>query len=376
MEKINIIVLCGGKSCESDISLITGVQTYNALNTDKYNKYLIYIDDTGKWWKCENVKDVKEIKTCNKKQVTLNLYENNLYLIKGKKLKLDFTIHCAVLALHGGFGENGSIQGLLEMCQIPYTSSGSISSGITLDKCFTKHILKGNKIKTLPYVIAKKYKYYENDNKMLEKIEKNINFPCIIKPSCLGSSIGIKIANDKEELKNAIEFAFKFDNKALIEMALKNFTELNISARKVNGEIVLSEIEKPIKNDEILSFNDKYIYGKKTKLQNIQGSKGMANTKREFPAQIDKAIKDEIINLTKKVYEIFDCNGIIRCDYLLNDNNEIYLNEINSIPGSLSFYLWNKIEFTELLDEEINTAIKRQLLNADLITKFETSIFN
>ena len=389
MERLNVAVLLGGESVESDISIITGVQVFNALDENKYNKILIYIDKNGKWWKCEGgVKNAKDVLNCKKCEIVLKSGDNNLFLIKGRKLKLAMPLHCAVLALHGGFGENGAVQGFLKMCKIPFTSSESISSGLTMDKCITKLILKGGAIPTLPYVSLKKIDYYENEEKNIEKIIKKLNFPLIIKPACLGSSIGINVAHNEEELYNSINFAFKFDNKLLIETALTDFYELNISARIVNGKIALSQIEKPQKTDEILSFCDKYQSNIAVKGGNgckatkfgadancNEGSKGMANLKRECPANIDKDMEQELKLLAKRIYKLFDCLGIVRLDFLVRSDGKLFLNEINSIPGSLSFYLWGKERFGNIIDEEINNAIKRKLLDDDLIKNFDSSIF-
>lgn len=375
MEKLNIVVLCGGESVESDISIITGVQVYNSLDANKYNKHLIYIDSNGVWWKCGHCESGKEVLDCKKVEVTLKLGDSNLFLIKGRKLKLDFKVHCAVLTLHGGYGENGTMQGILEMCKIPYTTGDNISCSVAMDKCYTKLILKGAKIKVLPFEVVNKFDFYENENCIIEKVESLINYPCIVKPSCLGSSIGITVAHNQSELRDAIHLAFKFDNKLLIEKALIDFTELNISARLLNGKVVLSEIEKPLKQDEILSFNDKYVTGSKNKLQGLNsGSKGMVSLQREVPAVIDEDISQMVKALTKKAYDLFNLKGIVRCDFLLDSNGRIYLNEINSIPGSLSFYLWGKENFSSVLDDEISEAIKRKLLDDTIIKKFESSV--
>lgn len=393
MERLNVAVLLGGESVESDISVITGVQVFNILDENKYDKILIYIDKNGKWWKCEDcVKNAKDVFKSKKCEIAFKSGENNLFLIKGHKLKLLMPLHCAVLALHGGFGENGAVQGFLKMCKIPFTSSENISSGLTMDKCITKLILKGGAIPTLPYVSLKKFDYYENDEKNIEKIINKLNFPLIVKPACLGSSIGISVAHNKEELYNSINFAFKFDNKLLIETALTNFYELNISARIENGEVVLSQIERPQKTDEILSFYDKYKSNSSVKGEcacnatkfglkrcadkngNV-GSKGMANLKRECPANISKEMEQDLKILAKRIYKLFDCLGIVRLDFLVRSDGKLFLNEINSIPGSLSFYLWGKGRFENILDEEINNAIKRKLLDDDLIKNFDSSIF-
>ena len=201
---------------------------------------------------------------------------------------------------------------------------------------------------------------------------KKIDFPCIVKPACLGSSIGINIAHNKNELKKYVDLAFQFDNKILLEKAFTDFYELNISVRLKNGEIVLSQIEKPLKQDELLSFNDKYLSNGKSKV-GFGASKGMTSLKREIPAHIDLDIKKTLEDYARSVYDLFDLKGIVRIDFIVSEN-KVYVNEINTIPGSLSFYLWNETQ-TNLLNDEINLALKFNLQRKDIVMNFESAIF-
>ena len=242
--------------------------------------------------------------------------ENALYEVKGKKLKKIENIFCAVNCLHGERGEDGALSGLLSMSNIPITSSGILPSAISMDKSFSKIALKGLGVPTLKSITVK-------SQKEIDKVVKQFDFPVIVKPNLLGSSIGITKAIDKASLQIGIANALKYGESAIIEPFLENFIEINCAVyRDENGIINLSECERPIARDKILSFGDKYQEGK-----------------REFPAKIKKEISEKIKKLTKKVYEGLNFDGVIRIDYFVIDN-KVYLNEINSVPGSLSYYLF------------------------------------
>lgn len=372
MEKLNVVVLCGGKSVESDISIITGYQAYSALDEELYNKHLVLLDNNNRWWLCKGFNSVQDVISCKKSEISLKNGDKSLYLMKKNKVKRLFEIDVVVMALHGGYGENGGIASILEQNDIAYTSSSIYGSATTLDKCFCKMILENSKINVAKYCIIKKFDYYTCLDLNLEKIIKKLDFPCIVKPACLGSSIGINIAHNKNELKKYVDLAFQFDNKILLEKAFKDFYELNISVRLKNGEIVLSQIEKPVKQDELLSFNDKYLSNGKSKV-GFGASKGMTSLKREIPAHIDLDIKKTLEDYARRVYNLFDLKGIVRIDFIVSEN-KVYVNEINTIPGSLSFYLWNETQ-TNLLNDEINLALKFNLQRKDIVMNFESTIF-
>lgn len=367
MEKLNIAIICGGVSVESDISIITGVQIYNLLQNEKYNKCLIYIDGNGQWWKCPIVSSPTQVKSCKKQQVVLVQGDSHIYELKSKKMRKGEHIHCVLLALHGGMGENGGVQALLSMSNIPHTASGNISSGLTMDKCYAKCLQKYSHFNILPFFILQKNDYFNDYKTQISNISHKLKFPIIVKPSCLGSSIGISVATNENELKQSLELAFKYDNKIIAEHALQDFTELNISAYIENGVVKCSEIERPFKKNQILSFDDKYNNGAKSKVK--FAGKGMSSLKREFPAQISDELREEVNNTTKEYYKLFNCFGIVRFDYLLSNNNKLYLNEINSIPGSLSYYLWD--DFNKVLDAVITQSIKRYLQEKDLIKNYD-----
>jgi len=341
----NIVVMFGGKSFEHDVSIITGIQVINNLNTFKYKIYPVYITKDGDYLYSEKLKQIETFKNFDqKKHKKVFFKSNSSYLyVEGFTNKKLCRVDAVVLATHGGNGEDGTISAVLDEAKIPYTASGMVSSALTMDKCLTKYILENAKINTLPYTVLKK-----SELETVE-IESLPDFPVVIKPANLGSSIGVKLVNNETELSDALETAFSMDNTVLVEKALTDFFELNIALFKNRKQIEVSEIEKPINNNNILTFENKYISDKNS---------GMEFAKKEFPAQIDQNLEQEVVEQAKKVYLAFGLSGICRIDFLFDKlEQKLYVNELNSIPGSLAFYLFKKkFTFSELLDELIENA--------------------
>lgn len=378
--KTVIALMFGGESVEHDISIITAFQAYNALDKEKYEVLLIWGDKKGDFFLVKNATMPSELKQSKKERVAFVQNDAFIYKKKGKNYKPYQQIHCAVLCFHGGDGENGNVQGLLEMSKIPYTSSAVLGMGITMDKYISKLVFKSLGVKILPYVKIEKQEYLMDNEKTIQLIEEKIGYPCVCKPFALGSSIGISFVTNKTELYKALDLALKFGNMCLIEYGVSKAKEYNISVF-YDKEIMLSSIEEPIKNEDILSFNDKYISGDKSKTKKsgtkvqMQGStEGMSGLKRKY-ANIQKREKTKIENIALKTYKVLNLSGVVRFDFICEDD-EIYLNEINSIPGSLSFYLWENagISFSVLLDRMIMQAIQRKENSNKLIRSFENSL--
>ena len=344
----NIIVFFGGRSCEHDVSVVTGVLTLNCLDKNLYNPIPVYISKTGEWFSGNELFDVSFYKNFNPKKVkkvTLLSNQSGLYY-KGVLTKKVCNIDGAINCMHGLNGEDGSISGLLNLHNIPLSSPSLFASSLAIDKEFTKIALKGIGVKTLDYFVLDNKSYQLRCDEVINELICKINFPMIIKPANLGSSIGISVATDKIELFESIKKAFIYDDKLIIEPKLSDFIEVNCAVYKTANETVASEIEKPVSANEILTFSDKYC-----------GFKG--GTSREFPAKIPTKTANKIKDITKKIYKSFNCLGIIRVDYLLF-NNQVYVNEINTVPGSLSYYLFCDTikDFTKLLTENIELSIK------------------
>lgn len=339
----NIIVFFGGISCEHDVSVITGVLTLNSLDKTLYNPIPVYISKKGEWLYGEELFDVSFYKSGNfstLKKATLLSGENTLY-IRGIRLKKIGDIFCAINCLHGLNGEDGTLAGLLKLHNIPLVGSPLFSSSLSMDKDFTKTVLKGLKVSVLPCATVYKEDFIKNKEKSILKIKENLSYPIIIKPANLGSSIGVSVVNGDNEFIASLDSAFLYDDKVIIEKFLENFKEYNCACYKDKNGYTVSKVERPLSLDKILSFKDKY--------ECYTGS-----LDREFPAKIPEKLTKKIQSITEKVYKECEFSGIVRIDYLYSEN-VLYLNEINSIPGSLSYYLFTDTlkGFTEILNSLI-----------------------
>ncbi len=342
----NIAVVFGGKSAEHDISVITGVLTVNSVNQKEFRVVPIYIDRQGAWWTGKGLNKLSSFRDFNEKgnsSVTLIAGKEVLYKIKGKKIKPLIKIDCLINCCHGVNGEDGSLAGLVRLCGIPFCSPDNFCSSFAIDKARTKTVLKGLGLPMLEYKICLRDDFEQEPNREIKKICR-LGFPLIVKPARLGSSIGIESATNEEELELALKKAFVYDDKAIIEPKLSDFTEINCACYRAE-EIAVSECEKPISSADILTFADKY------------SGKG----KREFPAKISEEVANKIKAYTKKIYVELGFEGIIRIDFMLYQN-KIYINEINTVPGSLAYYLFADTiaSFSKILERLIIRAVQKQ----------------
>lgn len=358
----NIIVLCGGKSSEHDISLITANLVLNAINEEKYNVYPIIVDKNNEWNYIKNFKNNID-KDMQKIKVYLRLGENVLYKKSGLFLKKLTNVDCAILCHHGLNGEDGTIQGVLELCNIPYTSSGVINSGITMDKVVMKLLFKEFNFNVIDYDFFTKEEFMQDNIKLINKVVENLGYPIIVKPANLGSSIGISVAKNDEELKNSIMVALNYDNKILVEKALTDFKEINCAVLGYKNDIIVSSLEQPLSWKDFLTFDEKYINSNKK------------CEKRIYPAKLDKKIEKEIKNISASIFKKFELSGVVRIDYIVKDD-EVFVNEINSIPGSLAYYLFEKenLCFTEIIDKLIEIAERKYLDKQKLTYAYKSDV--
>ena len=274
--------------------------------------------------------------------------------------------------MHGNYGEDGKIQGLFEFLDIPYSSSGVVGSATGMDKIVMKKIFDGMGLPVLPYIWFNRDDFKNDKKEWINKIHYTLDYPVFVKPANLGSSIGISIAKNENELINSVEIASNYDKRIIVEKGIPNAFEVNCSAILKNGEILVSETEEPIKWEEFLSFKDKYIRG-----SGITKNEGMRSMSRKIPAEISDDLKKQIERYTKDIYKTMDCKGVVRVDYLLdNDKTKVFVNEINTIPGSFSFYLWEPlgIKFANLIELMIDEAILINKDNKSNITRYDSEI--
>jgi D-alanine-D-alanine ligase len=355
----NILLLFGGESPEHEISIITAKQVLSKFNLDKYKVYPIYLDKDHKF------KYIPEFKTFDtfKDFIQLKKIDIKITIENGKVgFKLGgfnnlTDIYAAFLTFHGGEGEGGEIQGFLETLKIPYTGP-SVRSGVYgMDKIVMKYIFEKNDIPIVPWMYITKKDWEENNNNCIKKINKFSKYPLIVKPSSLGSSIGVKRVNNVNELKDIIDSDILYDEFIIIEEFKENLMEITYSIIRDKGDIVFSlseQIEKDI--NIVYSYNDKYLSGDKSKSK----TQGMANSKKIIPAKINNDLDKKIKDVSRKVYTSLRSQSLVRIDYLVDTvNNKFYTIEINTIPGSLSFYLWESkgIQFREIIDIVIENAV-------------------
>lgn len=382
--KIKIGVIFGGKTVEHEISIITANQAITSLNKEKYEIVPIYISKNGKMYTGEQLLELKNFKNldnliqqCEEIVLVNNGTKANLVRVKNKKFSNNIinTIDLAFPIMHGTNGEDGAIQGFLEILGIPYVGPDVLSSSIGMDKIMMRRILKEQNIQSLDYVAFYSLNYINDEEKYINEIETKIGYPVIVKPGNLGSSIGIKKAKNREALIEAIEFSMEFSDRIMVEKAIENLKEINCS---VIGDMInatASICEEPIGSDEILSYTDKYVGKSKTK----GGAKnqGMATLQRKVPAEISEETAKTIQEIAVKTFKILGCNGVSRIDFMIDlDDNNIYVNEINTIPGALSYYLWEATgkTFEQELDELIGLAFKRDRERQSRTYSYEQNI--
>ncbi len=371
---IRVGVIFGGKTVEHEVSIISAVQAIKSLDKDKYKVIPIYISKNKEMYTGKLLNEIDNYKDINKllkhsKNITL-YNEKNRYFIQTKGIfkKVIEEIDIAFPIVHGNNVEDGTIQGFLETIGVPYVGSGVIASAMGQDKVFMKQIFKANNIPIVDYTWFYDFEYKENKDKVINEV-LNLKFPVIVKPATLGSSVGISKANNMNELMAAIEEAVKYDNKIVVEKVIEDLIEVNCSVLGTYEDQKVSEIEEVMSTDEFLTYKDKYLGNGK--------SKGMVSTNRVIPARIDNKTRKVVKRIARKVFSILNLAGVCRIDFLIDKKeNKVYINEPNTIPGSLSYYLWEPIgkKYDMLLDEMILIAIRSYKKRENNIYSFDTNI--
>ena len=380
--KIKLGVLFGGISVEHEVSIITAIQAIKNIDKNKYEIIPIYIAKDGKWYTGNMLTDIDiysdlDLMKRYAKEVVLYNKEGR-FLLQSKSgifKRVVAEIDMAFPIMHGTNGEDGALQGYLETIGIPYSESGVYASVVGQDKVFMKQIFAANDVSVVKYEWFFDTDYLNDKDKIIKSIEK-IGYPVIVKPATLGSSVGIQVAHDILELQDAIVDAIKYDNKILVEEMIQDLKEVNISVLGNYEHQELSVIEEVGSKNELLTYEDKYVGGGKSgKFQ----SKGMASAKRIIPAKINDEVANKVRELAAHAFKSLNSNGVVRIDFLIDTKtSSVYVNEINSIPGSLSFYLWEKtnMKYPELLDEIINLGIMSHKKKKEKTFTFDTNILS
>lgn len=375
---IKLGVIFGGESVEHEVSIISAVQAMNKMDTEKYEVIPIYITKDREWYTGESLKDIDvyqdlELLKRYSKNVVLYAKDGRFVLqTKGFFKRIVKDIDMIFPVVHGTNVEDGTLQGYLRSIGVPFVGSDVYSAAVSQDKIFQKQIFKDAMLPITDFVWFFDTEYLDDQEVIIKKIEK-LGYPVIVKPATLGSSVGIKVAHNKEELQKAIEDAINYDNKIVVEEVVENLVEVNISVLGNYEHTELSLIEQVMSNNDLLTYEDKYVGGSKKK----GTSKGMASAARKIPADITDKMKNEVEEIATKAFKVLNSSGVVRIDFLINKKTKkIYINEINSCPGSLSFYLWEPTgkDYSELLDDMVNIAIKDYKKRINKVHSFESNI--
>lgn len=390
--KIKVGVMFGGKSVEHEISIISAIQAMGYLDREKYDVLPIYITKNNEFYIGEKIGDISaytnlpELIRESQRVVPVYLEGKTMLMKYPQKMfskNIADYIDIAFPIVHGTNVEDGTLQGFLKMLNVPYVGCDVVSSAVGMDKYVMKTVLKDNDIPVLDCKCYTSKEYDSDSEKVVDEIEAKVGYPLIVKPVNLGSSIGISKADNREELYECLETAFHYATKILVETAVQNLKEINCSVLGDYEQAEASECEEPVSSDRILTFDEKYIGDSSAKgakggaKSAPSGSKGMATLKRKIPADITAEQRDEIRSLAVKAFKCLGCNGVSRIDFMMDTKTgKIWLNEINTIPGSLSFYLWEPlgVKYTELLDRMISAALKRERENESITYTFDSNV--
>lgn len=378
--KIKVGVIFGGESVEHEVSIISALQAINNIDKNKYIVVPIYISKDKVWYTGKDLCDISiyndldKVKK-NSKSVSLCKVGNEYYLIQTKGLlnKIVDKIDIAFPIVHGQNVEDGSLAGYLETVGIPYVGPNVLGASLGQDKVVMKQVFESSNIPVVDYVWFYESDYINDEEKYLRDIKK-LEYPVLVKPASLGSSVGINFVKNENEIKDAINEAFTYDDKIVVEKAVENLIEVNCSVLGDKNMQSTSVIEQVLSNNQILTYEDKYIGDSK---KSGVKSKGMASTNRIIPARINKELAHSVSNISKDVFKVLNLSGVCRIDFLINSKtSDVFVNEPNTIPGSLSYYLWEKsnIKYSELLDRLISISIKNYKDRRKKVFSFDTNI--
>lgn len=384
--KIKVGVIFGGETVEHEVSVISAVQAMESINKEKYDIVPIYVTKDRKWYTGKMLMDIsiyKDMDLLKRYAKEVTLYKKNdefvLQSVTGFKRVIN-TIDVAFPIVHGQNVEDGTLAGYLDTLNIPYVGSGVLGSAVGQDKVVMKQIFASSNLPYAPYVWFYDTEYGINKEEILKDIKK-LGYPVIVKPARLGSSVGINVAKTENDIDECIDEAIRYDSKVVVEKVISNMVEVNCS---VLGNYEYQEtavLEEVMTKKDFLTYQEKYLQGGKGKMgmKGSVGTKGMASAERIIPARISPELTNKVNEIAKEAFRVLNLSGVCRIDFMIDTKaNKVYINEPNTIPGSLAFYLWEPSgkSYTELLDDMISLAI-RQYKNKNKKTfTFDTNILS
>ncbi len=393
MAKIRLAVLFGGRACEHDVSIVSALQCMAQVHKEEYDVIPVYIARDGAWYIGDALKDLAFVRAFKPDaQGITRVYPDvtpgsgALLAIERKKgllakdsLVVAARIDVAMPVMHGMNGEDGTLQGLLELMNVPYTSSGLVGSAVGMDKIAMRQLFRGCGFPIVEDCWFLRDEWEKDQGSVLEKIEKALPYPMFVKPANLGSSIGITRATDRQSLLDAIEVALSYDRRILIERGIDKPVEVNCSVLGFGADVTASVCEMPVAWEEFLTFDEKYLRGGKGGSKDGKGAQpgGMETLRRKIPAPIGDEKTARIQQLSADIFRALDCKGVVRIDYMI-EGDTVYVGEINTIPGSLAFYLWEPtgMPYPALIDKMIELAFRAHAEKNRAVFAFDSSILS
>ena len=389
MPKIQLAVIFGSRACEHDVSIVHALQCMDEADKDAYDIIPVYISRDGAWYTGDVLRDIKFVRDFKPDapgvlrvypDVTANsgallTIARKKGLLGGDTLSVAARIDAALLVLHGTNGEDGAIQGLLEIMNMPYTSSGLLGSAVGMDKIAMRQLFRGYGFPTLDAYWFTRGEWEMDADAVIAEAEQALSYPMFIKPANLGSSIGISKATDAASLREGIAVALSYDRRVLIERGVENPVEVNCSVLGFDTDVRASVCEMPVSWQEFLTFDEKYLRGGKGAKDGQPEPGGMETLSRQIPAPIGDEKTARIQALSKDIFRALDCRGVVRIDFMI-DGDDIYVGEINTIPGSLAFYLWEPegLAYPKLIDKMVELAYTAHAEKNRAVFAFDSSI--
>ncbi len=383
-ERLKLGILFGSRSCEHEVSVISALQLAGMADPFKYEVIPVYLSKHGEWfiggalWKLETYLDF-DPRASGLTRVFPDLTAGSRALIAfrrgglfaGENRTAAARLDCVIPVMHGRHGEDGSLQGLLEMMDVPYASTGVAGSAVGMDKIMMKRLFSGCGFPVLPDTCLARGAFEKDPEGACEAVEAALSYPVFVKPANLGSSIGVSRAENRPELKTALRLAFSLDRRCLIEKGLDDPLEVNCSVLGFDEELETSVVEQPVREGQLLDFRTKYLGGGR------EG--GMASLTRIIPAPISQDDTNRVRKLSADIFRALDCRGVVRVDFMIDrGTGELYITEINTIPGSMAFYLWEKtgdgLRYRQLIDRLVQDAFRAHREKEKNITSFQSDI--
>lgn len=389
---LRVGVAFGGRSVEHDVSIITGLQALSVLE-ERHAPIPIYISRSGRWFTGDELRDLKTYQSGDNgsgggdpqaQEVHFDLHNGRLLrageaggsFLRKRTAPEPIELDAVVLATHGTQGEDGCLAGALELARIPYVAPPVGAAAATMDKVTTKAVLAQAGLPALEHLALRREQWAGKTAEGAAQARQRLSLPLYVKPSSLGSSVGVSRCESEDQVAQALELVFELDRVCLIEPAVEGGIEVNCSViGRPGSEPRASVCEQPVSADGFLSFEEKYMQGAKGEGGAGQGMKG---AQRLIPAPIDASLTERIQDLAKRAFTAFGCAGVTRVDFLVDASGNPYVNELNTIPGSFSFYLWEPsgLPFVDLMDELIDFALAEHRERELTTTVFETSLLS